>query len=177
MQLSEYKSGDRAGAPRIAALVEITEGPFAGAGIWHSLSYTDPLGAKWMNNFLEALTDGTEGQKKSMREAFWGKGFDADSKDEHGRAPVTMFAGRKPGSAMKVVFITKMGTWQGEQKAEIAHFVALVSADAAQMTGPSLTTTTTRRCSPAPSRGPDRLRHSRAGGGWCCPPGQWRTTE
>ena len=100
------------------------------AGIWHSLSYTDPLGAKWMNNFLEALTDGTEEQKKSMREAFWGKGYDADSEDEHGRVPITMFPGRKPGSAMKVLFITKMGTWQGEQKAEIAHFVAPVSADA-----------------------------------------------
>jgi hypothetical protein len=60
MYLTKYKSGKREGTDRIAALVEITEGPCRGAGIWHSLSYGDALAPGRMNNFLASLTDGSK---------------------------------------------------------------------------------------------------------------------
>jgi len=69
--LTKYKTGNRVGGDRLAMLIEIDEGQYKGAGIWHSLS-PDPQGTPYLNGFLEALTDGTEAAKKAIRDCVLG---------------------------------------------------------------------------------------------------------
>lgn len=125
MLLTKYKSGEREGSDRIAALVVIDQGPYKGAGIWHSLSYGDDKSAGWMNNFLHALAGDDKKAQGAIRKAFWETGFDAGD-EEGGRRPITKLGRYKPGQSMTVTFKTKLRDYNGEPTAAIQRFLVPV---------------------------------------------------
>lgn len=124
MGLATIASGDNKGAKRIALLLEINSGEFKGAGIFHSLNLTKQ-GSGYVNQFLEALTDGTEAQKLGIRQAFWKIGYDveAEAEGKGGQQFIKIGKGFKP-IGKEVAFVTKAGSdQQGNPRAEIARFV------------------------------------------------------
>lgn len=123
MGLAKIRNGDNAGADRISLLLEITEGKFKGAGIWHSLNLT--TNSAWaVNQFLDALTDGSDRQKNGLRDLFWHKGYEVEAKPEGKLGQQFLNIGGKFKPIGKpVAFVTKMDSYEGTPKAAIDKFV------------------------------------------------------
>lgn len=128
--LAKIGSGDNKGQDRLALLVRITEGPFEGAGVFHSLNMTKQ-GGYYVNQFLWAMTNGTQRQKDAIRKMFWHKGYDvakeADGKMGH---PITVIGSKFEPIKKKVQFITVMDNdLEGNPRAKIARFLIPVAAE------------------------------------------------
>lgn len=124
MGLARIQNGDNAGADRIALLIEITQGKFKGAGVMHSLNLTEQ-GAPYVNQFLHAMTDGSDQQKEMIEDWFWEKGFDTQEDPDGKMGRQFNFIGKpsfKP-IGKNVAFVTKMDSYNGAEKAAIVSFV------------------------------------------------------
>ena len=123
MGLAEIKSGANAGSNRIALLLEISEGNFKGAAVMHSLNLTTQ--SAWaVNQFLDALTDGSDKQKTGLRNLFWQKGYEVENEPDGkmGQQFINIGGKFKP-LGKPVAFVTKMDSWDGKPKAAIDRFV------------------------------------------------------
>lgn len=124
MALNKIARGDNEGKPRIALLLEITEGQFKGAGIMHSLNETEQ-GKGFLNQFLHAMTDGSDKQKKMIEEWYWELGYDVESESDGKMGRPFNYIGKptfKP-IGKKVAFTTKMDSYNEEPKAAIVSFI------------------------------------------------------
>lgn len=127
MGLAKISGGENAGMPRIALLLEVSEGPFKGAGIVHSLNETEQ-GKGYINQFLHAMTDGSEEQKSLIEEWYWELGYDTEAEDDGKMGKPFNFIGKpkfKP-IGKSVAFVVRSGSYDGKPKAEIANFVVPV---------------------------------------------------
>lgn len=123
MGLAEIKSGANAGSHRIALLLEISEGNYKGAAVMHSLNLTTQ--SAWaVNQFLDALTDGSDKQKAGLRNLFWQKGYEVENEPDGkmGQQFINIGGKFKP-LGKPVAFVTKMDSWDGKPKAAIDRFV------------------------------------------------------
>ncbi|QNJ59291.1 hypothetical protein SEA_MRMIYAGI_78 [Mycobacterium phage MrMiyagi] len=125
MGLAKISSGDNKGEDRIALVLEITSGKFKGAGIVHSLNLI--TSSAWaVNQFLDALTDGSEKQKLALRKLFWQKGYAVEDNEDGkmGRQFISIGGKFKP-IGKPIAFVTKMdvSTKTDEQIAVIDKFV------------------------------------------------------
>lgn len=147
LALNKIKSGPNEGADRIALVLEIAEGPYQGAGIITSFNLTQQ-GAPFLNQFLYALTDGTQEQKDGIRQAFWRVGYDvANEADTKLGRPITKIGSKTNPIGMSCHFVTKMGAnLDGEPRAEIARFV--VSLPPSERTGGNGSESTTTKDTP-----------------------------
>lgn len=123
MGLAKIGSGDNVGKDRIALVLEITEGQYKGAGILHSINLTTESG--WaVNQFLHAMTDGSEKQKTVLEKWFYDVGYDVEPEatGKMGQQFISIGGKFKP-IGKPVAFITKMDSYNGEPKAAIDRFV------------------------------------------------------
>lgn len=108
---------------RWMVLCEINHGEFKGAGVSKWLQLTEQ-GSPWFNQFLHALTDGSEAQKKGIRDAFAAHGYTIDDPDEKKRLPVTRIGKKFNPIGKEIAFVTKMRTGTDNvERAEISRFV------------------------------------------------------
>ena len=130
MGLAEIKSGANQGQNRIALLLEISDGKFKGAGVMHSLNLTSQ--SAWaVNQFLDALTDGSDRQRKGLRELFWQKGFDvANEPDGKMGQQFISIGGKFKPIGKPVAFVTKIDSYNDQPKAAIDRFVVPVESSA-----------------------------------------------
>jgi hypothetical protein len=142
----ESEASENKGKQRVDLVVEITskgngeKTPFAGAGLVHSLNVTKQ-GAPFLNQFLHALTDGSDEEKVAVREAWWRKGYKVgDLVQVRGKPmlPVLQFGKYKPQEQeLTCAFVTRMGTIKagenkGQERAEIARFVLPLNGSEAE---------------------------------------------
>lgn len=143
--------GENKGKTRLDLLIEITakgdgsETEFAGAGVFHSLNETEQ-GARFLNQFLRSITDGSEEEWKAVRKAWWRQEKQVgDTETIRGKkmVPVLRFGKWQPQEKqLTTTFVTRMGTYKfgerkGEPMAEIAYFITpKVSGGAAQAESP-----------------------------------------
>lgn len=123
MGLAEIKNGPNAGSNRIALLLEISDGNFKGAAVMHSLNLTTQ--SAWaVNQFLDALTDGSDRQKTGLRNLFWQKGYEVENQPDGkmGQQFINIGGKFKP-LGKSVAFVTKMDSWEGRPKAAIDRFI------------------------------------------------------
>lgn len=130
MGLAEIRSGANAGSNRIALLLEISDGNYKGAAVMHSLNLTTQ--SAWaVNQFLDALTDGSDKQKTGLRNLFWQKGYEVENEPDGKMGQQFMNIGGKFKPLGKpVAFVTKMDSWEGKPKAAIDRFVVPLGANA-----------------------------------------------
>jgi hypothetical protein len=125
MGLAKIGSGDNVGKDRIALVLTITEGEYKGAGVLHSLNLLED--SSWsVNQFLHALTDGSERQKNAIEKLFWDQGYDVEP-EPMGKLG-QQFIGIGNGNKFKpigkpVAFIVKADSYQGNPKAAIDRFL------------------------------------------------------
>lgn len=123
MGLAEIKNGPNTGANRIALLLEISDGKFKGAAVMHSLNLTTQ--SAWtVNQFLDALTDGSDVQKNGLRNLFWQKGYDVENEPDGkmGQQFISIGGKFKP-LGKPIAFVTKMDSWEGKPKSAIDRFI------------------------------------------------------
>ncbi|HNJ38167.1 MAG TPA: hypothetical protein PKL27_09380 [Nitrosomonas sp.] len=132
MKLGKIASGKNQGADRIELLIEINKGEYKGAGIFHNLNLTDQ-GKAYVNQFLHAVSNGTDADMVKIRRVFWEKGatVDTDNPDNRGLCAFIGWGPWKIENNLVVGFNTKMGTNRktGEPRAEIVRFVNKKPAD------------------------------------------------
>ncbi|AGT14081.1 hypothetical protein SEA_WEISS13_71 [Mycobacterium phage Weiss13] len=129
MLLSKVTQGEKKGEQRIMVICEISEGKFKGAGVSKWLQLTQQ-GSPWVNQFLHALTDGSEAQKAAIRKAFKEIGFAVDDADAKKRYPIVRIGKKTNPIGRPISFVTKMRTDdQGVERAEISRFVTPRAAD------------------------------------------------
>jgi len=127
MGLAKINSGQNKGEDRIALLIRISEGKFTGAGVFHSLNLI-PQSAFFINQFLHAMTDGSQQQKAAILNMFYKKGYDAE-KDEDGKMgrPITVIGAKFRPIGRTVKFVTAMDKdLSGEPRAKISRFLVAV---------------------------------------------------
>lgn len=119
------KAGENQGKPRLAILVEITEGKYKGAGVWTGLNVTDQ-GVPYVNQWLNSLTDGSNSAKKAIQDAFWGPGPDVVKNGDIvevkkiGRYPIN-----SPEGEIPIIFTVKKGKDQdGSPRPEVGRFLS-----------------------------------------------------
>lgn len=116
-------SGDNKGADMLKGVFEIAEGPYKGAGLfWNKPLLDQTVG--WINQFLDALTDGSQKQKDQLQHIFWDIGCDLEQEADGklGRQIKTV------GKSTKLIgrpisFIVRNGSYEGQDRPEIARFV------------------------------------------------------
>jgi hypothetical protein len=130
LTVGKIGSGDDKGKNKLSILVEIDDPDYPeykGAPAWGNLNLTDQ-GATYVNQFLEALTDGSEAAKKAIRTAFWKTGPIADDTKEHilriGKVNVN-----SPNGSIKVLISTKQRTYQGTTSCGIQQYMLLGDDD------------------------------------------------
>ena len=69
------------GKPRIKLGVELTDAPYAGYVAWGGVNLIDS-GIPYVNQWLRALTDGSDKQFEEIKKAFYG-GFGVDDRKSH----------------------------------------------------------------------------------------------
>ena len=129
MGLAKIGSGDNAGLNRIALLLEITQGPYTGAAVVHSLNETDQ-GKGYINQFLHAITDGSKKQCDMIEDWYWDLGYDVEAEVDGKMGQPFNYIGKpafKP-IGKKVAFVTKMDNG----KAAIVNFVVPVAGSGAE---------------------------------------------
>lgn len=126
MGVGKISSGENEGAHRLILLLEIIDGKYKGAVIYHGLNVTEQ-GKAYVNFFLDALTDGTDRQKEALQKMFWrsSDGWNVEDKPigKIGYQFVTI--GKKFVPIGRTLNIqTKMGNdLSGEPRAEVAKFI------------------------------------------------------
>lgn len=121
MGLATVLSGENEGADKIVVVVKITSGKYNGAEIFSN--FTLLTQSAWsLNQFLEAMTDGSEKQRKIIRDWFWDIGYSVESEAKNEKLGRQFEYIGKPAFkpiGKKVAFVTEMN---GE-RANIAKFV------------------------------------------------------
>jgi len=124
--LSQVESGDKKGEQRVLVICDITESKFKGAGVAKWVQLTEQ-GSPWVNQFLRALTDGSDKAFKEMREAFK-KGYKVEGPDSKKRYSIEMFSNKFVPIGKDINFVVarrtiEQGERTGEVVAQIARFV------------------------------------------------------
>lgn len=113
------------GKKRINMTLVIDDGKYKGAPIYHNLNVTKD-GAKFVNGFLDALTDGSPEHVKAARAAFWkGKLIINEKPDQRGNHEVLRLGSKVIAKGdLKCWFMTKIAPDNnGVDRARIARFV------------------------------------------------------
>ena len=122
--IDENKNGD----PMLKYLIELKARPgsdaeqYDGYGVWGNQNVTDQ-GKGYVNQFLDALTDGSEDQIIATRRAFWGGQLIVE---DDGKGHVLRIGKMKidsPDCSRKVAFQGKRTKYQGDEKLEVAKFL------------------------------------------------------
>lgn len=136
-ELSKVGPGKKSpeGTPMIRILVEITGPPSAkkyhGCGIFRNLVVTEAA-APFVNQWLNAMTDGSETACKRVQKAFWDDGPYVNEDGHFIRiGPLRIDS---PEGKREVVFTTKLRTYEGQKQADIARFLTKKSDEADEMT-------------------------------------------
>lgn len=125
--LAKIGSGDSKGSDRLAVLVEIDRGKYKGAGVFHSLNMTKQ-GGYFVNQFLWAMTDGSDRQKDALRNMFWRKGYDV-AKEPDGKMgkPISVIGAKFVPVGRELSFVTTMDNdLEGNPRPKIVRFVVPV---------------------------------------------------
>jgi hypothetical protein len=132
---AKIKSGDNEGEPQVKVLVEIDQGQFKGAGLFINLQVL--TSSAWsVNQWLDAMTDGSETQRKALRNLFWQKGMNAeDEADKVGQKVKTIGKNFKP-VGREVQFVTKMDGTIDPPRAVIDRFVVPLEGGGAEEDSP-----------------------------------------
>ena len=124
VKIDKIGSGNDKGKSRlkIVAIIDDPEYPeYKGCPAFGNLNLTEQ-GASYVNQFLESLTDGSEAQKKAVRNAFWKTGPIVDDAKEHivriGKVQVN-----SPRGELVVVIGTRHNTWQGNTTLQINQWM------------------------------------------------------
>lgn len=129
VKVQEIKNGANAGKPRLQILAEITGpknaknikgGSCIGAGVWGGANVTDQ-GVPFVNQFLNALTNGSEAQKVAIQKAFWEKSVPTD--DEGNIEKIGRWLINSPNGELPVAFTVKHSTYNGELQAQIGRWL------------------------------------------------------
>ena len=114
VKVGKIGSGNDKGKNRlqIVAILDDPDHPeFNGCPVFDNKNLTEQ-GVPYVNQFLEALTDGSDAAKKAILKAFWKTGPIVDDAKEHilkiGRTQVN-----SPKGTIRVTVGTKLNTWQG----------------------------------------------------------------
>lgn len=141
MTVGAIKSGDNKGKPRISVLLEVVGGAgadgiddsdykYLGAPIWDGLNIIKSQTGK-VNNFLHALTDGSDSAKRAVETAFWPpNGPKADKVKKEGKPDVVHIvqigkhAIGSPDGQLLVRVVTKMGRdLEKNPRAEVSQYL------------------------------------------------------
>lgn len=135
LEYTKTKGGEKPGTPMLKAMVEII-GPtsakaFHGAGVWRNLVITDKT-VGFINQFLNSLTDGSQGQIRKIQESFWNDGVTVA---ENGHVlKIGPFKIASPDGTRPVIISVKNRTHDGETRAEINHWIKKTSDEADELT-------------------------------------------
>jgi hypothetical protein len=109
MGLSKVKSGENEGADKWVVALEIADGPFKGAGV--ITSFTMIKKAAWsFNQFLKAMTDGSEKQTALIKKWYYKLGYKLSDEEIKNLGTQIEYIGKpafKP-IGKPVVFVTSM---------------------------------------------------------------------
>lgn len=139
LELTKTSGGPNAklpkGTPMMRILVEIT-GPksakkYHGAGLFRQIPIAEST-AGFVNQFLAAITDGSETAVKRIQKVFWGEGPFINDEGHFVKIGTTKIG--SPEGEREVVIQTKLRKYEGETKAEIARFLTKQSDEADDMT-------------------------------------------
>jgi hypothetical protein len=128
--LQQVESGEKKGEQRILVICDITVGKFKGAGVAKWLQLTKQ-GSPWVNQFLRALTDGSDAAFADMRAGFK-KGYACEGPDSKKRYSIEKFANKFVPIGKDINFFVTQRTIEGGERdgelvAQIARFVTPVN--------------------------------------------------
>lgn len=141
MTIGAIKNGDNKGKPRISVLCEVVGGAgsdgiddknyeYLGAPIWDGLNIIKSQTGK-VNNFLHALTDGSDSAKRAVETAFWPpNGPKAEKVKKEGKPDVVhivqigKYAIGSPDGNLLVRVVTQMGRdLEKNPRAEVSQYL------------------------------------------------------
>lgn len=124
MKVGKIGSGADKGKNRlqITIILDDPDHPeFDGCPVFGGLNLTDQ-GVPYVNQMLEALTDGSDKAKADVKRAFWKTGPIADDAKEHilkiGRLQVN-----SPRGEIRVMVATRQNTYQGNTTAQVQQYM------------------------------------------------------
>lgn len=130
VKVGKIGSGNDKGKSRlmITAVIDDPDYPeYKGCPAFGNLNLTEQ-GVAYVNQFLEALTDGSEAQKKAVKNAFWKTGPIVDDAKEHivriGKVQVN-----SPKGEIKITIGVKHNTWQGNTTLRIQQWMLAGEGD------------------------------------------------
>lgn len=147
MTLGAIKNGENKGKPRISVLLEVVGGSgskgiddkkykYLGAPVWDGLNIIKSQTGK-VNNFLHALTDGSESAKRAVETAFWppnGPKADKVVKNDKTTVHLTQIGKYPVGSPdghLLVRIVTKMGRdLEGAPRPEVNQYLPYIDKSA-----------------------------------------------
>ncbi|QGJ90108.1 methyltransferase [Mycobacterium phage Indlulamithi] len=135
MWYNTIKKGDNAGEDQYTVSVKITEGQYKGFTTLHNLPQLKQNG--WSTNqFLDAMTDGSEKQRKLLRDWFYDNGCDVAPDDEANKigVPVRKILSPKGPKAKgftpvgkEIGFILKKDNYGDQERMIVDRFVLNVN--------------------------------------------------
>lgn len=124
LEYTKTTGGQNPGTPMLKAMVQIT-GPasakkYHGAAVWRNIVITDKS-AGFVNQFLNALTDGSQSQILRVQKAFWEDGIVVN--DEGQITKIGPIKINSPEGERPVLIQVKNREYQGNKQAEIANWL------------------------------------------------------
>lgn len=116
------------GADMLVISLKIGDGKFKGATILTNLVVIKS-NAWSINQFLDALTDGSEKQREAIKKWFWTIGYQVSDEVEKIGQPITHIGKKFELTDKPITFATKMGKWEGKDRAELDRFVLKLDDD------------------------------------------------
>lgn len=116
------------GSPMLKLILELQARPnkpeakFDGYGIFHNLNVTDQ-GKGWVNQFLDALTDGSEEECRKIRRAFWGGEFVVDGEAKGDCVRIGSKRIDSPNGENIVYVNTFIQKYEGEDQLRVRKFL------------------------------------------------------
>lgn len=121
VQFKEIVNGANKGSYRLAMVAVLnTKDKYDGCPVFGGVNLTEQ-GAQYVNQFLFALTDGTQAEFKKLQKAFMA-GPITDEKKEHVKKIGTLKV-NSPEGEVGVLISVKQKTWQGDTSMNIVSFL------------------------------------------------------
>lgn len=124
LKVEKIANGDNKGKNRLQIVVTIDDPnypEYKGAPAFDNKNLTDQ-GVPYVNQFLEALTDGSDKARAAVKRAFWKTGPIVDDAKEHILRIGTVKV-ESPKGELRVLISTKLNTYQGNTSARIQQWM------------------------------------------------------
>lgn len=124
----ELVAKNGSGDPMLRYLIELKAKPnteaskYDGYGVWGNQNVTDQ-GKGYVNQFLDALTNGSDEQILATRKAFWGGQLVVEDEGEGHVIRIGKMQIGSPSGSRTVAFTGKRTTYKGEEKLEVQRFL------------------------------------------------------